>query len=121
MYTLITVMEHRPNSVPDTGRMNGHVCSQRYRALIYLDGPQLPMFRSFDARLRTFDKDWPYKHHPNLVDFSAADFLHGYGTKHLSCRKRYSSYITHVYTYLSLIIGVYEKTVGLRCWGCLKD
>jgi hypothetical protein len=75
MYTHITDMGYRPNSVPDTGRMNGHMYSHRYRALIYWDLPQHPMFDSFDARLRTFDRNWPYKQRPNIEDLSALDFF----------------------------------------------
>jgi hypothetical protein len=72
MHTLIRDMEYRPNSEVDTPSLNGHMYLQRYRALIYWDGPRHPMFSSFDARLGTFDKDWPYKHSPNLEDLSGA-------------------------------------------------
>jgi hypothetical protein len=88
MYTLITDMEYRPNSVPGMGRMKGFMYSLRYRALIYWDGPRHPMFNSFDERLRILERDWPYKHRPNLEDLSATGFLHVYGNKHHSCRKR---------------------------------
>jgi hypothetical protein len=71
--------EYRTNSEADTPAiqtiMFGHLLSQRYKSLVCWDGPRLPAFSTYNERLRTFDKGWPYKRRHNAELISAAGFF----------------------------------------------
>jgi hypothetical protein len=58
-------MEIRPNSEADTPAIQaikfGNLLAERYRALFCWDGPRHPAFNTYDARLLTFDRGWPYR------------------------------------------------------------
>jgi hypothetical protein len=51
-----------------------HSLAERYRALVFWDGPKHPAFNTYNARLRSFDKGWPHHQH-NAELFSAAGFF----------------------------------------------
>jgi hypothetical protein len=67
-------MEYRLNSGPDTPAFQIEMFAERYRALVRWDGPKNPEFGTYNARLRSFDKGWPYNRR-NAKLFSAAGFF----------------------------------------------
>jgi hypothetical protein len=72
--------EYKPNTEADTPAieaiMFGRSVSQRYRSLVCWDGPRHPAFSTYNARLRTSDKGWPYKRRHNAELINAAGFFY---------------------------------------------
>jgi hypothetical protein len=72
-------MEFRPDFGPDAPslqvEMLQHSLAERYRALVRWDGPKHPAFSTYNERLRSFEKGWPYRPH-NAKLFSAAGLFY---------------------------------------------
>jgi hypothetical protein len=71
-------MDYRPNSGTDAPVFQVEIIerslAERYKSLVQWDGPKHPSISTYEARLQSFGKGWPHRHH-NAKLFSAADFF----------------------------------------------
>jgi hypothetical protein len=116
-------MDFRPNWGPDTPafqvEMLEHSLAERYRTLVRWEGPKQPAFNTYNARLRSFDKGWPHRHH-NAELFCAAGFFYTGMDLTITIVQNNVTTLRPYITIFHIITDLDDKTV-FSLWGRLKE